>query len=162
MAKIGVFSDSHGNIESLNRLLPRIGQVDSVFFLGDIVEDAPRIANRLNSGFVSVRGNCDGWAQEPLEQIVPWLGHRILLLHGHTCSGKLSLVYKAKSESCDIVCYGHSHVPSVETEQGILLLNPGSLSRPRTRLGPSCAVLHLTETDATAELLFADETDSAF
>ncbi len=153
MARIGVFSDSHGSIDRLDDLLLRLGQVDSVFHLGDVTEDAPRNAARLNSGFVSVRGNCDPWSREPAERIIEWFGHRILLVHGHLYSGKLALYYKASAEQCDAVCFGHTHVASIETYHGILMVNPGSLSRPRDRKGPSCAVLTVTEAEIAAELL---------
>ena len=122
MARIGVFSDTHGSIENLRFFTPRLGQLDSVFHLGDCVEDAPLLAARLNTGFVSVRGNCDPWADAPREQIVPWHGHRILLLHGHTHMGQLALYCKAKSESCSVVCSGHTHVPSIEEYDGVCLL----------------------------------------
>ena len=156
MARIGVFSDTHGSVENLFSLLPRLGTLDSVFHLGDVTGDAKRIADRLNTGFVSVRGNCDGWAREPLEQIVTWHGHRILLLHGHLYAGRLALLYHAKEQNCSVVCFGHSHVASIETHDGVLLLNPGSLSRPRSGQGPSCAILQVTEKDITAELLFVE------
>ncbi len=37
--------------------------------------------------------------------------------------------------------FGHTHLPFWEVMQGVLLLNPGSLSRPRGSFGPSFAVL---------------------
>lgn len=153
MAKIAVFSDTHGSIENLRFFTDRLGQVDSVFHLGDCVEDVPMLAARLNSGYVSVRGNCDPWAPQPLEEIIEWDGHRILLLHGHTHMGRLALYYKAKAENCSVVCFGHTHVASIELYDGVLLLNPGSLSRPRDRKGPSCAVLTVTPDGVEAELL---------
>ena len=143
MARIAVFSDTHGRIDNLALFRERFGQVDSVFHLGDCVEDAPELAARLNSGYVSVRGNCDPWAQQPLQQIISWHGHRILLLHGHLYTGRLALWYKAKQENCDIVCSGHTHIGSVELYDGIRMLNPGSLSRPRDGKGPSCMLLTL-------------------
>ena len=154
MARIAVFSDTHGSIENLRFFTDRLGQVDSVFHLGDCVEDVPPLAARLNSGFVSVRGNCDPWASEPLETVIEWYNERILLLHGHTHMGKLALWYRAKAQNCTVVCSGHTHVASVEEYDGILMLNPGSLSRPRDGKGPSCAVLTVTPVGASAELLF--------
>lgn len=154
MARIGIFSDTHGSLRNLDAFKERLGQVDAVFHLGDIAEDAPRLARELNSGFVSVRGNCDPWSDLPTERVIPWYGHRILLLHGHTCSGRLPLYYKAKSLNCDVVCSGHTHIASSELYDGIVLLNPGSLSLPRSSKGPSCAILTVTEAEISAELLF--------
>ena len=153
MARIAVISDSHGRIDNLDFFTEQIGQADSLFFLGDIVEDAPKIANRLNTGFVAVRGNCDYRFDIPPERIVTWNKHRILLVHGHLFSSPLALFYKAKADNCSVVCFGHTHVPCMESKDGILLLNPGSLSRPRSADGPSCAVLTVTEERVNAEVL---------
>ena len=156
MTRIGIFSDTHGSIANLTYFQSRIGQLDSLFHLGDVVEDAPRLAVSLNTGCVSVRGNCDTWSSLPLQHIVTWYNHKILLLHGHTCSGKLNLCYLAESLDCDIVCYGHSHIASIEEYNGILLLNPGSLTLPRSSKKPSCAILTLSETSYDAKILYAD------
>ena len=156
MSRIAVISDSHGSLRNLDRFLPRLGQVDALWHLGDCTEDAPRLAQALNCGFVSVRGNCDPFSDQPLTQTVDWLGRRFLLLHGHTTGGRLALLYAAKEQRADAVLFGHSHVASSETVQGILLLNPGSLSRPRGGRGPSLALLTLTDAALNAELLFCD------
>ena len=157
MARIGIFSDTHGHISNLSFFKSRLGQLDSLFHLGDCVEDASLLARSLNTGFVSVRGNCDFWSSVPLTQVISWNQHNILLLHGHTCSGNLSLCYLAESNNCDIVCFGHSHIASIEEHNGILLINPGSLSLPRSSKGPSCAVLTISEEARSAEILFAEE-----
>ncbi len=154
MARVAIISDSHGNIENLALFSNRLGPVDSLFHLGDVIEDASQIAQKLNCGYVCVRGNCDYRLDVPLERIVTWYSHRILLVHGHQYSSPLSILYKAKAECCTAVCFGHTHVPFLETMDGILMLNSGSLSRPRSQAGPSCAVLTVTEQAITAELLY--------
>ena len=154
MSRIAVISDSHGSIENLSLFTERLGQVDALYHLGDHAEDAIPIAERLNCGFVAVRGNCDPFSDAPLSYTVNWHGKRILLLHGHTVTGRLSLVYAAKEANADAVLFGHSHTPSIETVDGVLLLNPGSLSRPRTSKGPSVALLTLTDDDLYGEILF--------
>lgn len=154
MSRIAVISDSHGSIGNLRSLLPRLGQIDALWHLGDCVEDAPRLADMLNCGYVSVRGNCDPFSDMPLTQVIAWHGKRFLLLHGHTVGGRLNLFYAAKEQHADAVLFGHSHVPSIETVDDVLLINPGSLSRPRSGSGPSIAVLTLTDAALNAELLF--------
>ena len=154
MSKIAVISDSHGSYENLPCFLDRLGQVDALYHLGDHADDAIPLSQRLNCGFVAVRGNCDRFSDAPLSYVVEWHGKRILLLHGHTVSGRLSLLYAAKEARADVVLFGHSHVPSVETVEDVLMVNPGSLSRPRTAKGPSIAVLSITDDSISAELLF--------
>ena len=155
MSRIAVVSDSHGTIENISLFIDRLKDVDALYHLGDHAEDALPLSNRLNCGFVAVRGNCDPFSDAPVSYIVNWHGRRILLLHGHTVSGLLSLLYAARQANADVVMFGHSHVPSIETVEGVLMLNPGSLSRPRTAKGPSVAILTLTDGSIDAELLFA-------
>ena len=156
MSKIAVISDTHGSIENIRMFLPRLKGVDALYHLGDHAEDAPDLARILNCGFVSVCGNCDPFSASPEKYVVNWHGKRILLLHGHTVFGRLPLLYAAKEARADAVLFGHSHVPSIETVEGVLMLNPGSLSRPRTAEGPSVALLTLTDEALSAEILFCD------
>ena len=102
-----------------------------------------------------MRGNCDPFSDVPERYVVEWHGRRILLLHGHTVMGRLRLLYAAQEANADAVLFGHSHVPSIETVEGVLMINPGSLSRPRTVKGPSVALMTLTDDGMDAELLFA-------
>ena len=65
------------------------------------------------------------------------MGASISSLHG---------MEKAKAKDCQIVMYGHTHTPVVEEENGILVINPGSLTYPRQRgRRPSYAVMEIEE-----------------
>ena len=156
MSKIAIISDSHGSIENISYFTAHLKDVDALWHLGDHAEDAELLADRLNCGFVAVRGNCDPFSPAPLTYTVTWHGKRILLLHGHTVSGRLHLLYAAKEANADAVLFGHSHVPSLETVENVLLLNPGSLSRPRSSKGPSIALMTLTDEEMRAEILYSD------
>lgn len=155
MSSIAVISDSHGSLRNLSLFRSRIGQPDALWHLGDCAEDAPLLAQRMNCGYVSVRGNCDPFSDAPIKQIIDWHHRRFLLLHGHTVSGRLNLLYLAKEQRCDAVLFGHSHVPSAECVDGIWMINPGSLSRPRSSEGPSMALLTLDDAVFDVQLLFA-------
>ncbi|MBR0436187.1 MAG: metallophosphoesterase [Clostridia bacterium] len=155
MSSIAVISDSHGSLRNLSLFRSRISQPDALWHLGDCAEDAPLLAQQMNCGYVSVRGNCDPFSDAPLKQIIDWHHRRFLLLHGHTVSGRLNLLYLAKEQRCDAVLFGHSHVPSAECVDGIWMINPGSLSRPRSSEGPSMALLTLDDAVFDVQLLFA-------
>ena len=47
MTRIGVFSDSHGDRDALERLLEEMGHVDAACFLGDISSDAMFLREKL-------------------------------------------------------------------------------------------------------------------
>ena len=60
--------------------------------------------------------------------------HKILLTHGHyygVSMGPEGVVDEARSRGCDIVMYGHTHKPFLAKIDGVIALNPGSLSYPR-------------------------------
>ena len=44
-----------------------------------------------------------------------------------------------------LLLFGHTHWAFVEVQRGILVLNPGSISRPRGRDRPTFAVIHMPE-----------------
>ena len=51
---------------------------------------------------------------------------------------------EAAARGCEIVCFGHTHKPVVEKKNGVLVINPGSLSFPRQEgRRPSYAVMEL-------------------
>lgn len=154
MPRIAIISDSHGSVENAYAFRDRIGRVDALYHLGDHTDDAEELAQILNCGYVAVRGNCDPFSSYPLIEVIEWDGTRILLLHGHSVSGRLNLRLLAEQEHANVVLFGHSHVPSIETVDGILMINPGSLSLPRTSKGPSMCVLTLCGTSRNAELFF--------
>jgi uncharacterized protein len=64
-------------------------------------------------------------------------------------------------EAIDIAVFGHSHVPMVETHQGILFVNPGSPTLPRQirRLG-SVAILELAPANVAARIVELGELET--
>jgi putative phosphoesterase len=70
------------------------------------------------------------------------------MCHGHRHSlygGYHSLVAAAKNSQANVAWYGHTHVPLCKDIDGILLVNPGSVGRPRSRIGPSFAIIECAD-----------------
>jgi putative phosphoesterase len=68
------------------------------------------------------------------ELCFPVLGHRIYVAHGHrhgVHGGTKRLVKRARELGADIAVYGHIHVPDYGEEDGVLVINPGSVAKPR-------------------------------
>lgn len=88
MTRIGVFSDSHGDRDALERLLEEMGHVDAACFLGDISSDAMFLREKLEEMphqpvLYAVRGNNDLASMLPDQLLIELGGHKIWMEHGH-------------------------------------------------------------------------------
>lgn len=155
--KLLVLSDSHGNLSVLKTALnwakeqiPPKGNMCGTVFLGDGTRDLRPAADA--TGFYSewkiVRGNNDYESTIPDSAILEFGGHRFFLCHGHRYSiyGSYQvLVTAARNNDAEAVLFGHAHVPYHKKTNGILLVNPGSCGRPRSRIGSTFAVIDCVE-----------------
>jgi len=154
--KLLVFSDTHGSISALKTVmnwakdrLPPKDTICCAAFLGDGIADLSRAADE--TGFYCdwnvVSGNNDYRTSVPEAAVFDFCDYRFYMCHGHRHSlygGYHSLVTAAKNSQANVVLYGHTHVPSRATIDSILLINPGSVGRPRSRVGASFAVIECT------------------
>ena len=125
-----VFSDSHGNIDALNKLRPKFLNSDKIVFLGDGRYDLNTVNLDFGYKIFYVDGNCDGYGFSP-ELIFSVENFKILAVHGHRFYVKEnleSLVLYAKEQGCNVVLFGHTHMPIVTHLHGVTLVNPGTLS----------------------------------
>ncbi|ULQ60968.1 YfcE family phosphodiesterase [Brucepastera parasyntrophica] len=91
----------------------------------------------------------------PARQKLSACGYGIFLVHGHRHSvdfGLEMLIDAARAMDSDIAVFGHTHVPFIEQASHILLLNPGSPSRPRSDSDCSFALLELDAASITPEV----------
>lgn len=156
--KILVLSDTHGKLNMVRDIWPKLKGVDLVLHAGDYASDAKAIRQEFNVPVAYVKGNCDGcYSSEVCSSeggdyaVIETDGGRILLTHGHNegvGSGLDRLRYKALEEGCVAAIYGHTHVASVtQIEEpaapgGVLwFINPGSLPLPRDNSGGSYGII---------------------
>ena len=129
--KIVVFSDSHGNLSDMDFVLRRRKHIDAVLFCGDGHEDIARMQKKYpDKQYYAVKGNCDWYCDYPTLLTVTLGGKKLLLTHGHcqyVKQGTDHLVSLAHQENADIVVFGHTHHQLTTVEEGILLINPGSV-----------------------------------
>ena len=134
--KVIVMSDTHGDYRVLNEVVKTELPFDYLIHCGDAEVDPEIILDCQDQyNLVAVRGNCDLWSDQPAWQTVKIGFYNVLAVHGHMhgvkdgTRGLLNLAWKNHS---DVVCFGHTHTPSIERDpSGILLINPGSLTRNR-------------------------------
>lgn len=154
--RIIVFSDSHGSTYSLDEALYNIGKFDAIVHLGDIASDVEYLeAVYSDVPIYSVVGNNDFFASGDHEKTITIDGYKIFIAHGHTLGVHIDterLVKAAKREGASAALFGHTHRAMLEYTDGILILNPGSTSRPRSGK-PSFAVI---ETDKKLDAVIVD------
>ena len=132
--RAAVFSDSHGDVRPMEKALAAVNGIDAVIHLGDIERDVRWLEQNCGLPVYAVLGNNDFFSSRPCELTVELGGARLFLCPGHTrgvSRGTEGLIAAAKARGCTAALFGHTHTPVDRTEDGILLFNPGSCSRPR-------------------------------
>ncbi len=147
--KILIFSDIHGSLKSALNIenLIQKEKPEMIFILGDVLYNGPRngvhpdynpmeVANILNKYADKIKacnGNCDSRIDMeilkfdmPLVNKVKVDNKEYILMHGDQ---PLSSLFKPSKG--DIILSGHTHIPKIEVHEGILYLNPGSITFPK-------------------------------
>ncbi len=157
---IGVVSDTH--IPSRARTIPdevfrAFREVSMILHAGDLNQLSVLDPLRAMAELHAVSGNTDPWdvAQalpEAVELTVE--GVTIGLTHGHVGPGRTT-AEKARRRfpGALVVVYGHSHRPHIGLADGCLLVNPGSPTDPRGAPARTCAILTVSDGQASAELV---------
>lgn len=161
--KIIVMSDTHGAYDRLLKLATLQKDADRFIHLGDGEQDVRLLFSRypeLEEKFYCLKGNCDygilSQAMRTLDVSLPY-GHKIFAAHGDYFQVKFStarIAYEARQHGADIVLYGHTHVTDCRYEDGLYIINPGSLGCPREHTKYSYALLDISESGVLANIAF--------
>jgi len=149
--KLVFLSDVHGRLPSLRTALAAAEAegADLLVLGGDLLYHGPR--NGLFDGYdaagcapllndwadriVAVRGNCDSEVDQMLLKF-PMMGdsatlfadgQRFFVTHGHRCFG----ADLPPLTPGTFVISGHTHLPEIRAEGGLVFFNPGSISLPK-------------------------------
>lgn len=134
MRRVLIMSDSHGRNENVQRAIEKAGKIDLMIHLGDVGREYLQVERMSGVPTYMVAGNNDygGFLKD---MCIIYIGsHKVLLTHGHRYGvhfGVDRLRYLALENECDIVMYGHTHVPFLDEREDVTILNPGSISLPR-------------------------------
>ncbi len=107
----------------------------------------------------TVRGNCDFERYNELEMLeidnLKWL-----IIHGHQVFNAHDLdelAAYAKSYDCQVICFGHIHMPIYAKRDGVIILNAGSFSRTRSTY-PNSYIEVITDENEWHVHLYASQT----
>lgn len=153
--RVLIVSDTHGRKWGLDSALEEAGDIDMLIHLGDVEGDEAYIDAVVDCEKHVIRGNNDFFSDLPKEEEFYIGGRKVFITHGHAYYVSLDPEYireEGKARGVDIVMFGHTHRPYYEDDNGIIILNPGSLSFPRQEgRKPSYMIM---ETDENGGLHF--------
>lgn len=131
--KLLVVSDVHGDLDALERAVDAEADADAVIFLGDGLQEAENLHYmHPELKIYSVRGNCDYASFAPADGLAAFGGVLFYYTHGNLYNVKNeldTLAHAAHMRGADAALYGHTHCTACEERNGVMLFNPGSLSK---------------------------------
>ena len=154
--KVLVVSDTHGHLGNFDKVIQKHKDAELIIHLGDVCNDEFEINHKVKCPVLYVRGNNDWSYDLPEKRIFSICGHKIFATHGHryrVSYGLDTLVYSAMEQECDIVLFGHTHVPLIRREYYFTIVNPGSLTYPRQVGGkPSYVIMNFVDGEVDFKL----------
>ena len=149
--KLLIASDIHGSLRYCRELLDAFDreQAERLLLLGDLLYHGPRndlpeqyapkevitALNERKNAILCVRGNCDTEVDQMVLEF-PILAdyalvyaetYRLYATHGHVYHP----YHLPPLQKGDVLLQGHTHIPAWETHDGVVCLNPGSVSIPK-------------------------------
>lgn len=153
--RVLIVSDTHGYNDNFMKVVEKEKDIGLIVHLGDIKDLEDYIEEVTGVPCYAVRGNNDYGSMLPAQSIIMLGSHRTFITHGHDYGVSYSdsvIREHAKALECDIVMYGHTHMPEIEKIGSITLINPGSLTYPR-QPGRKPSYI-MAETDSKGDVKF--------
>ena len=162
--RLGVFSDSHGNVDYLQTaasyaVLKCFAEV--LIHLGDNYNDA-KVLNEFGRRLIQVPGVFSPQYQDPVvanrvvETFGPWsvLVSHTSEKHPNDLPTDLDPAELLRSHAIHIFLHGHTHAPRIEKTRGAWHINPGHMKRHDKKNHPaSFALLDLGDEEATTQII---------
>ena len=149
---IGLISDTHGLIRP--QALAALKGVDLIIHAGDIGKPEVLQALETIAPLVAIKGNIDNdlWADSLPETKALKIG----AAHLYVIHNVKELNFAPASRGFQVVISGHSHKPSVVTQDGVLFVNPGSAGPRRFKLPVAMAKLRLDGRNLRAKIIYLE------
>lgn len=156
--KVLIVSDTHGRDENLEQVVMNEAPFDMFVHCGDVEGREIFIEALVECPCCIVSGNNDFFSDLPREEEIEIDGNKVLVTHGHYYGVSMDIsgvAEEAASRDCQAVFFGHTHKPVVEKIDGVLAINPGSLSYPRQHgRRPSYVVFESENGKMSAEIRY--------
>ncbi|MBI5831953.1 MAG: metallophosphoesterase family protein [Armatimonadetes bacterium] len=157
---LGLLSDTHRHGRGLplpEEVFTAFEGVDAILHAGDLTSFDVLDVLRAYAPVHAVAGNSDPHEvadRLPCALRLEFDGVVVGLTHGHRGRGSTTAA-RALSHFPDaqVVVFGHSHVPCVQTHERVMLVNPGSPTQRRSQPNHSVARLTIAAGCAEAEIV---------
>lgn len=157
--RVGVLSDTH--IPSRARTVPAevfraFDGAEAVLHAGDLCVRSVLDELGMLAPVYGVLGNIDDpWLGGvlPVRRRLDLGGVAVGMVHDSGPSRGRRGRMKQAFPGCRVVVFGHSHMPLIEDDGELLLLNPGSACDPRGAKVPTVAILEIGAGGLGAELV---------
>lgn len=130
--RIIVVSDSHKNFRVLQKIVDFYPTADAFIHLGDGNDEFETLMALYPSHtFYCVKGNCDSLFSSNAEKLEIFDGKRVYYTHGHIHGvkhGMYNIIAAARGVKADVLLYGHTHIPMTGYQDGLYIMNPGTVS----------------------------------
>lgn len=147
MKRIGIISDTHGYLDTIDLVLDATvdRDIDMWLHAGDYGDVARYMQMRTDVPVYAVRGNNDRVQPlEPKEQLIPLEDTYIYMTHGHEvsyCKRAQELIHIGNAMGARLIVCGHSHFHEAKHIGDTLFVNPGSIALPRDGSGGTFAIV---------------------
>lgn len=129
--RILVVSDTHGDYLSFKTAVETQRSADVIIHCGDSQGEIDDIKLQFpNKAIIAVKGNCDFSSSLPTVETITIENKKLFITHGHLYNAKYTLYNlccAAREAGADILLFGHTHNALTEYDDGLYIVNPGSL-----------------------------------
>ena len=135
-------------------LLPYLEEADLILHAGDLLDPVLLDELALYAPIRAVRGNVDP-PEVDLPETLEFVfgGAKVAMIHDSGRKEGRRKRLARRFPEARVVVFGHSHVPFLEDEDGLLLLNPGSPTDKRRQPEHTFALLRAEGESVRAEIL---------
>ncbi|MEK6796802.1 MAG: YfcE family phosphodiesterase [Spirochaetota bacterium] len=130
--KLLVVSDTHGNIDAIEKMVASEPDIHGIMHLGDGISDLMTAEIPMHIERHCVNGNCDAARGHPRTLESTFGGVGVVAAHGDSYNVKqtlTSLRSKVIRSEAPLGFFGHTHERTHSDENGVKLINPGHGAR---------------------------------
>jgi putative phosphoesterase len=135
-------------------LIPHLGRADLILHAGDLMDPALLDELAAYAPVRAVRGNLDPPDLDLPETLeLDFGGTRVAMIHDSGRKQGRRTRLRRRFPDARVVAFGHSHIPFLEDDGGLMLLNPGSPTDRRRQPRHTFALLCAQAGRVRAEIL---------